>query len=153
MRARLLALSTAILVLAAACGGSGSGSIEDQTTIPTDDTAVAVTTQDQADPTTDRISSDAPEADDGAGVAAAASSQVVTDLVTKAGSDGDVTNVELTEILTAVGIPESQATCEGNLLAELGFTDPTDVDALRAAAGQLTEDQRVQLSTCMAAAG
>jgi len=77
--------------------------------------------------------------------------QLIEDLITTANADGKVTGNELSDILVATGVPQSQADCEGTLLAELGITDPTDLSSL--SGGSLTPDQALQLSTCMASAG
>ena len=78
-----------------------------------------------------------------------AAGQEIDDLIAEASVDGVVTGEELTEILEVSGVPAAQATCEGTLLAQLGITDPTDIDALRAAAATLTDEQRIELSTCI----
>ncbi len=75
----------------------------------------------------------------------------ITEMVDDANADGDVTGDEISEILmVASDTPESQADCEGAILAELGVTDPTDLDQLREAAAAMTEDQRAALTVCIA---
>lgn len=76
---------------------------------------------------------------------------VINDMVEEANADGEVTGEEISEILEAASeTPEAQADCEGAILAELGITDPTDLDQLQAAGAAMTEEQRVALSTCIA---
>ncbi len=160
MRARLLTLSAALLLLAAACGGA------DDTSNDQPPTTGAVTTESTADPVEDDTTEPVPTDDEGTTppettvdpatvfeVDPVGSGQAVDELIAKAAADGNVTGEELTEILEVSGPPEAQATCEGDLLAQLGITDPTDVEALQQAAAAITEEQRVQLSTCIGTAG
>ena len=73
----------------------------------------------------------------------------VDELIDAANADGVVSEAEMTEILTEVGTPAQQASCEGAILAELGVTDPTDVEQLQAVADQLTEEHQIALGQCI----
>ncbi len=174
MRARLLTLIAALLLLLAACGGSSDDTSNEQPA-----TTGAVTTDSTAEPAEDDVpepsdtegegtippeTTETPETPEttvnptiGFEIDPVGSGQAVDDLIAEAAADGNVTGEELTEILEVSGTPEAQATCEGDLLAQLGITDPTDVEALQQAAALITEDQQIelstQLSTCIAAGG
>ncbi len=132
MRSRLLSLIAVAALLLAACGSSDSSSTNDQETTTT---AAPVAT---ASPSTTSIQPTGDALTDG---------QLLEDLITKANADGEVTADELSQMLVLTGVPQGQADCQAQLLAELGISDPTDLSAL--SGGGLTSDQALRLTTCM----
>ncbi len=160
MRNRLLFAFAAALLVLAGCSDDSSSDVPDTGDDSTDDSGDETSDDpgddagdssgdtgdsDTGDDSTDDevIPPDALEIDP-IGV----SEQIVT-MIEDAGADGDVTGEEIGDILEVAGTPEGQATCEGELLAELGVTDPTDPDQLTEAALAMTEDQRIALSVCL----
>lgn len=155
-----------LLILAlglAACSGD-EPTIEPTTDSTPADADDAVTTDDGQtetgdsadleDETDEVVDTEDPD-DDGLGdpdssVDPVASSEEIEALIEEANADGVVTGDEMTEILTESGTPDSQASCEGAILAELGVTDPTDIDQLQEVADELTEEMRIELSNCIA---
>lgn len=158
---RLATLALAVATLLAACGGDADPSVDEgngtttTTTIETQDDEVE--TGDSADIEDDGDDADASDADDdGDGLDdpdddTLGTSPDIEEMVDAANEDGTVTSEEMAEILVESGTPETQASCEGRILAELGVTDPTDPEQLQAVAADLTEEQRAALSNCIAA--
>jgi len=160
MRTRLIPLGAALVLLLAACGGS-SGSNQHSSDSPSTSTT-ALGAVDSADTTAANSTEDLPEPDDGSQVTTTTAysasdpalnpigaAHMVDDLITGAAADGTVTAAELAEILVAVGTPAGQANCEGDILSQLGVTDPTDLDAIRTASVNMTTDQQVALGNCI----
>ncbi len=136
MRSRLFSLIAVATLVLSACGSSDSSSTNDPGTTTT--TAPAVNT---AAPSTTSIQPTGDTPTDG---------QLLEDLITKANADGEVTADELSQMLVLTGVPQGQADCQAQLLAELGISDPTDLSAL--SGGGLTADQALRLTTCMSSA-
>ncbi len=158
----LFAIAAALLILAGCSDDSSSDAPntgDDSTDDSGDDTSDESDAGDDAPDTGDDSTGDAPDTGDtpdAEGIPSDALeidpigvSEQITTMIEDAGADGDVTGEEIGEILEVSGTPEGQATCEGDLLAELGVTDPTDPEQLAEAALSMTEDQRIALSVCM----
>ncbi len=89
-----------------------------------------------------------PEEDPFAVNPVAATEQIIA-MVEEAQADGEVTGEEMGDILEFNGAIEAHADCEGALLAELGVTDPLDVEQLTAATQSMTEEQLMEFNLCM----
>lgn len=165
------ALALVLSVGALSCSSSGEPTLDPTVTTttvadveeddPTDDIETGDSEDLEDDPTDENAGSDDPdtvdadEGEDGDGledpdVDVLPSSEEVDAMIEEANADGVVTETEMAEILTESGTPQAQASCEGAVLAELGVTDPTDLDQLRTVAEELTEEQRIELSNCIA---
>ncbi|GEM_PF-2427432 len=155
----LLSLLLALALISSACSDDNSGDSTNQstTTIAGNDDAP------EPDDEVDGASTDATNAEQAPAVAddptgldegdldVISSSSAVNDLITAANTDGVVDTAEMTEILETGGTPAAQAGCEGALLASLGVTDPTNLDQIKALQGEMTQEQLIALTTCMAA--
>jgi len=135
MRSRLFSLVAVATLVLSACGSSDSSNTNDPGTTTTTASANTVA------PSTTSIQ---PTGDTPTG------GQQLEDLITKANADGEVTADELSQMLVLTGVPQGQADCQAQLLAELGISDPTDLSAL--SGGGLTADQALRLTTCMSSA-
>lgn len=162
---RISPLLLAFVLILSACGGDDDGDdstpstndqVEEDGYAPSDEVEVDEDAEnDEADEDAD--DGDETVADDGDGLDEAGIdaepiviTEAIIEMVDDANADGDVTGDEISEILeVASDTPAEQADCEGAILAELGVTDPTDIDQLRAAAAAMTEEQRAALSTCI----
>lgn len=132
MRSRLFFLIAIAALVSSACGGSDASNTNDPGT-----TTTTAASAGSVAPSTSSVDTPTP-------------GQVLEDLITEANADGEVTADELSEMLVVTGVPQGQADCQAQLLAELGISDPTDLSAL--SGGSLTPDQALQLSTCMSTA-
>lgn len=167
-RMQMHRFSPLLLVFAlilSACGGDDEGDdstpsdddqLQDDGFAPSDELEVDEDADESEDDGTDTSAGDAPE-DEGDGIDEAGIDEdpiqelaVINELVEEANADGEVTGEEISEILeVASDTPAAQADCEGAILAELGVTDPTDLDQLREASANMTEEQVAALSTCI----
>jgi len=136
MRSRLFVLIAISALVASACGSSDSSNTNDPgtTTTAAESVGSVVPSTTSIQPTVDPPTA----------------GQLLEDLITKANADGEVTADELSEMLVVTGVPQGQADCQAQLLAELGISDPTDLSAL--SGGGLTADQALRLTTCMSTA-